>query len=61
MTNERFPKQEENERAGGQHGLQNKDGSASDAGAREPLTNAQLKEIQESAGSDDELGRGNDT
>jgi hypothetical protein len=64
MANERFPKQEEGEQAGGQHGTRNTGGSAADVGARstqQPSEDPQLKEVHESAGSDDELGRGNDT
>ena len=48
MNEQPFPQQDEKDRKGGQHGTQ-------------PSDDPQLKKIHESTGSDDELGRGNDT
>jgi putative membrane protein len=64
MSNEELRRRKASEQAGGQHGTKNTGGSASDVGSRpreQPSKDPQLRKVHESAGSDDELGRGNDT
>jgi hypothetical protein len=64
VAQERFEKQEEHERAGGQHGTRNVDDadvdSASDA-STQPSQDPQLRRVHEGARIKDDLGRGNET
>lgn len=64
MARERFEKQQENERTGGQHGLRNVDDPELASGAdsaEQPSQDPQLRRVHEAAKSKDEMGRGNET